>query len=233
MQSKCNKSTQDGFLCSTLEKKVISIILWMPVQVCAFQLFRDFTLGLTHGCTDRGTDGPCNNLLPKQARSNKLAKPDGTQSNNSPSNKTREENAKNKTPPAEAPNSTPGVAGRFKRMALNSSVCASTGTSVSLQAKPCMQTTWREVKTHRVAYWQNVCMHLCATADITKTVWSYNKRKLKQERELLKFLHCFWFLCVWKYLFRELWTPGISDVPLMLRAQNNKMSHINPSQFET
>lgn len=58
----------------------------------------------------------------------------------------REENAKNKTPPAEAPNSIPGVAGRFKRMALNGSVCACVGTSVSLQAKPCMQTTWKEME---------------------------------------------------------------------------------------
>jgi len=100
-----------------------------------------------HGCTDRGTDGPCNNLLPKQPRSNKWPKPDGMQSNNSPSNKTERKMPKTKLPLLQSQTQPPGVPGHFKSMALKSSVCACIGTSVSLQVKPCIQTTWRKVET--------------------------------------------------------------------------------------
>lgn len=172
----------------------------MNAFASVFQLFRDFTLGLTHGCTDRGTDGPCNNLLPKQARSNKWPKPDGTQSNNSPSNKTERKLPKTKLPLLKSQTQPQGYQDIFKSMALKGSVCACIWTSVSLQAKPCIQTTWREVKTHRVAYWQNVCMHLCATADITKTFLSHNKKKLKLQKN--------WTLPEWACPWNTYWSSA-------------------------
>lgn len=88
---------------------------------------------------------------------------------------------KTKLPLLQSQTQLPGVPGHFKSMALKGSVCACIGTSVSLH------TDHMEKSEDRVAYWQNVCMHLCATADITKTVLSYNKSKLKLKKRKRSF----------------------------------------------
>lgn len=175
---------------------------------CVFQLFWDFTLGLTHGCTDRGTDGPCNNLLPKQARSNKWPKADGTQSNNSPSNKTERKMPKTKLPLLKSQNQPQGYQDILKAWPWKARSVHALG-SVSHHK---LNHAYRpHGEKYRLTEWLIYKMCACTCAPL----------QTKQKR--------FHLTTKANSNSKKERTFEVSMMLLMLKVQNNKVSHINPS----